>query len=224
MKTLVILTAVSIILALGGPLQAVVIIDDFEVGSIDIRDTDTAVNVRATRNELGLDTSHVVGGRRFTQANLRGGAGGSYADADLVTDGLPGVSDDGIQYALDGSSAIFDTEYFPSSLDLSAESQFLVSLSTVDAQMDLWCNIVTNSGEPSEVEDFVTKTVSAAGTVPFLITEFSGLDFEDVDFIQVRVTANTSGLWVIDDIRAVPEPATLSLLTLGGLALLRRRG
>ena len=64
------------------------------------------------------------------------------------------------------------------------------------------------------------KTISAgAQTVSFDLSSFQGA----IEGLELEIDAPAGADYRLDYISVVPEPATLSLLALGGLALLRRR-
>jgi hypothetical protein len=61
--------------------------------------------------------------------------------------------------------------------------------------------------------------VDSNATPQWLGSGYDGL----VDKVQVRITQGNWGFFCMDDVTYVPEPASLTFLALGGLALLRRR-
>ncbi len=67
----------------------------------------------------------------------------------------------------------------------------------------------------------------ASGLADIDFSEIFALDANDVQYVQFRITENygagTVGLSEVQFMGAVPEPATLAVLSLGGLALLGRR-
>jgi len=83
----------------------------------------------------------------------------------------------------------------------------------------------------SDAADTVSKTFSSLVNNPsmpadhdFLFSSYTGLDLTDIDKIIVTLETSYAQDSSFGSIHSdVPEPATLSLLALGGLALLRRR-
>ena len=63
---------------------------------------------------------------------------------------------------------------------------------------------------------------SGASSMTVMLSNFTGIDLTDIDAITVRFDPIPDGQsLVLEEIVVVPEPATLALLALGGVALIR---
>ena len=77
------------------------------------------------------------------------------------------------------------------------------------------------------VTQMITKNlpgnmVNTPMTLTYNFSEWSTINFADIDQILVEFNTQVSGDLTIDSIEAVPEPATMTLLA-GALALAARR-
>lgn len=87
-----------------------------------------------------------------------------------------------------------------------------------------------DSRMPTQPGDFLIPFAAFSTAVPASLTdsetdaggEVSLIDFTDVGYIRLYLSIMEGGSYTIESFAAVPEPASLTLLVLGGL-LLRRR-
>jgi hypothetical protein len=205
--------------------QATVIIDDFEVGDFSLLDI-FADGSSDSVFQSSLDTAHVVGGVREVHANLTDPGLGASASAVLTTTPL---TDDAVVLSVTAGAGFFLFNYGQSNLDLSGEDRFIVDVpQCVPAALMMDMHVHTDNLEHGY---FYGGTPVPGGVVfPFsgfrnLMNEEPISDWSCVNLIQLSLDTILVGQQTatISDLRATPEPATLSLLALGGLALLRKR-
>lgn len=106
----------------------------------------------------------------------------------------------------------------------------------------LTVTVISNRGTPNETTRTLTKDITWVGgaflfdrfpdlnlfeIAEFPYSEFEGLDFSDVDYLKFSFDGSDPSLNGLDFISGqivnCPEPGMLSLVALGGLALIRRR-
>lgn len=211
--------ALTLTLALGAPAAwaGAVIIDGFSSG-VDLFSAGGPTS--ATNDGLHSD---VVGGYRDTSLSVNPGGvlaiqysagtpltlsfnsgSGSFGSFISKYDGLgsAGLSADLVTAALnDRFNAII----------LGSNGTGTLSLSVIDdsANVGLVSQIIPDG---------------FAGTLAFAFGSFSGVDFTKVKSVTLTITGTAPAAdFTIGTVKAVPEPASLSLLALGGLALLQRR-
>jgi hypothetical protein len=101
-----------------------------------------------------------------------------------------------------------------------ANDAFVLDLATFDSITSL--EIEAWDGGTS---DTVSKSGLSAGTVSYLFSEFSGVNFESIDRITLTITGGTGGDFKITSFLAgassvpIPEPATIALLGVGLLGV-----
>ncbi len=205
-------------------------IDNFEEGSVDIQAGPFSADDDPARGwvesvETGLSPVNTVAGRRrtsvygeygdWTSARLTGGAMHFTLDNDL-TDAARLHYDDLGGLALPGSGIAFDIDY--GSRDLMSWCAAFVELALYDtAGRSGSMRIMAGQG----IEDY-----AVSGTHEFVFDDQirQSVDLTSINSIELSFTSNYAGELIdIDNIRRVPDPATLSLLALAGAGLVARR-
>jgi len=112
-------------------------------------------------------------------------------------------------------------------LNLANESAF--KLDFYSNESDLTVEIMLRSSEQNGGA-WVSKTFTVAGgrtdtafTEQFAFSNFSGFDFSNLDQVKFSFKNQPSGDYALTGIYAVPEPATIAGLLIGGASLLIRR-
>ncbi len=102
-----------------------------------------------------------------------------------------------------------------------ANNAVLIKMVSAEYAYDLDVTMTTN-GVSSTVSVTEPANLNPQDVlIPF--SSFSGVNFQDIDQISVRLTGRPDGDYTMDAIMAVPEPATLMVLAAGGLLALRRK-
>jgi len=211
---------------LASPAVAVTI-DNFEEGAITLLDDSTTLGA-TFEEQSGLDTANVAGGVRLVTATasgtleVPGTASATLAplplvdDSVLLTASLSGVFSffydgiaDGVPQTTDGGlGLVLDGNRFR--VDLPA-----VTGTDAELRVTLWDS---DSISNSLFHDAVT------GSVDILFSEFSGIDFSDIQTIRLSVVEVLNGASLtITNFATIPEPGTGLLLATGLLGLAARR-
>lgn len=219
MKKLMILGLV--VISVGA--QATVLLDDFSSGAY----SKTITGGTVTEFRLGS----MIGGDSYVTTSVSANPIGLSIQSDILNGFwsassqplVDGYSEMGYGFSAGaGGSLVFDDL----NLNLSGENQFKFNFASSDKPATLFVGVRSSSGSGT------VSTVSTAlpGDMinnPFMVTvdftDFTGVDFSDVDQIVVRMDTIESGDITMSQFEAVPEPGTMAFLALGGLAALRRR-
>ncbi len=200
--------------------SALVVIDDFSTGSANI--TTSGAVVTAFQN------GSMLGGDRMMQAFVSGNTFGLGFDVDVTTGTLAVTSQPGVNgWGKVGYGYAVGPLFDDLNVDLSAENKFEIQVISNDEAATVTIAVRSTQQNPTSLI-MVTKSLSGGNVnTPTLLTynfsEFTGFNFNDVDQILVQIDPDTSGDIAIDEIRAVPEPASMLALAAGGAWLLRRR-
>lgn len=185
--------------------ESAVVIDDFEDGPFSLQTDGTNV----TSPMGGLDHAHVIGGTR-NQFGIDHDGGSGFARAVLTVS--PG--DDSMRFTTDPTvDAVFVSSYnIPSGVDLTEGG--------LNSRMTI--NVLSVTGSPQirlrvrgGGEDVVEATAGANGLYSFLFSDYTGVDFTNVDFVSFQIHASGTGssIDVAEIISDIPEP---DYLLLGG--------
>lgn len=217
-KALLVSSALSLGILAAVPASALVVIDDFSSGAVAQSITSGSL--------LDFQNGTMSGGDRGLKMEVTSNAFSLSYQVNTVT-GTFNVSS---QAGVDGYTQI-GYGYFNNSgafafqdlnLDLSGEDRFEMDILSHDQPVS-----VTMSLRSAGVTQMITKNlpgnmVNTPMTLTYNFSEWSTINFADIDQILVEFNTQVSGDLTIDSIEAVPEPATMTLLA-GALALAARR-
>jgi hypothetical protein len=203
--------------------HAQIFIDDFATGDFQIQ--------RQSGSELQFQNGSMLGGERAVRGTVEanpfnqnltirvrsgrlthsGGAG-----LDALTQLYYGFTNDG-----SGGLARDD-------LNLNASGQGLdrIRINWLRNDLDhrLRVTLESSGGRSSSVFRLIAGSQFNAFTTDLLFSEFSGnADLADIDQITFDFDPQAAGDFALEDIQAVPEPATLTAIGFGLWALSRRR-
>ncbi len=205
-------------LALTAVSAQAAIIDDFSTGVYS-----GSINTGSLKSfQIGT----MVGGDRHTHLEVQSSTGLS-----IQIDAVAGILALSSQAQVDGFACLTYGVALPASapvaddlnLDLSGQNQFVINVLSYDLDTNFKLELFSSStGNTSSV----SKTITGANTssltpVVFNYSEFTGINFGDIDRVLVKIDPLGEGDLVITSVEAVPEPATMALLA--GLAAISRR-
>ena len=212
-----------------------VLIDDFLIGDL------WTMSASGSQTDLDPGGVHIMGGQRDTSFTVLGGApslrhfyySGSFKGIECSSNGPDGLATWTVEY---GKTSNLNE-------DLLEEYRYVFTLAILynDSANPVPIAATAVSGNESpetRKSNTVTKYFSEVFGEPapfdslrliyFPYAEFPDVDFTDVDYVSFTFGGNDPLLKGLDFASGAyfncPEPATLSLLLLGGLALIRRRG
>ena len=239
------LVGCAVLFTASAAFGAVIIIDDFEnpaavvtMASYEVGSADPDPQVGF---HSGLPPASTIGGRRDWQLDYIGGGGdGEQARARIV-----GTSPDQfLSFSNEGNiqSELMLTYGAAGNLDADFSSQAGLELYVryADQASYVFVEVISNAETTSDYA-FASYLIPADANPQMIFipgADFPGIDGSDIDWIQFTFGLATPvvdpraersyvpGLDLqIDQITSsdIPEPCTMSLLALGGLALLTRR-
>lgn len=211
--------AIGLLIGVAASSQAVVMIDDFSTGSLDLQLTPPATTINGTR------TGSMVGGHARHVLSFISNPDGN--DARLRVNPSVGVQ---MVSGEDLVSSSVMTQYgrlADLNLNLSGESAFKVDFRTNDLPLSMRVYAFTWDGTAYK-QAFGIATVAAGSNFSQVInfssmTTATGFSFANVDRVEFHFNTAPSGDFSVTEITAVPEPATMAALGLGIAAMVRRR-
>jgi len=230
MRKLVLLLMVLCVMC--APAWATHIIDTFDGGTAN----QTATNSAPTPTADTSLTSSAIGGERVTSLEWLSGGSPSTAQTYISS---PGAGVYELQYDNgSGVDSILTLDYgLTTELgeNFSDDPNFIIDvkgldLSGVDMTISLWTGDNLGDADGQVMLSTGSATAPPAFSLSFPMTDFglTSIQLEEIDRIQLTISPTTDSTDLrIDTIRTgtglIPEPATLSLFGIGGLAALIRR-
>jgi hypothetical protein len=223
MKNILTLSALAGLSVVAGVAQASsLVFDDYDTGAGSVSGTGYA-----------FQNGAMLGGDRLMRSAVESNAFGLEFEVDAITGrlsvssqpGVNGYAQLGYGYQDLGSTFGFQDLNF----DASAYNAFEILVLSNDEPTNITISVRSTQQNPSTL---ITVTKSLPGgnvNTPTLLTynfaDFTGFNFNDIDQVYVEIDPSTSGDVTIDYFKAVPEPATMSLLAVAaaGFAARRRR-
>ncbi len=202
--------------------NANVMIDDFNSGAAS-----SSIN---TGFQYFSQAGTMVGGDRIVFIGITSNAFG----LEMAVDTGLGVLSINSESGVDGLGAVgyglnltspTSTAYDDLNLDLSGESQFKIRTLSRDGDLVIRVNVRNGNGTNFTVsQTLLGSSINTPEDTFFNFSAFTGVNFADVDQIQVDFDTANSGDVAVDFIEAVPEPATLTVLgAAAAIAAARRR-
>lgn len=224
--------AAAVVVSLGLPASASIItIDDFENGYANLAVDD---NVDYTHHAFvsQAPVAGVIGGQRNLTLDYVSGPNYSRVFVDRADSGA-------FVLAEDPDTRAVATLAYGAGGDLNADfaalgtgSAIRLVFSTADLAGEV--SIQAYSAGPSRMSTWTGSTPGGLFNADqnfdvslsdpnWFANSGGGVDWHNVDRISITLTGAANGDYVLRHIVIVPEPATLSLLALGGVAVLRRK-
>jgi hypothetical protein len=190
--------------------------------------------------EDGVDLNTFGGPTSATDDGPHAGLIGSYRDTKLTLDSGVGMAvfyspvipntEEFVAFA--GSTGTFESIYdglgSPGAglgadlLTSSSNDRFIAHIILASGTGDLTIEVTDGASNTAAVTQSIPNLFS--GNLVFNFADYAGVDFGSVDVIKLTLSSTDPATDMrLGPVQAVPEPASMALMGLGGLLLLRRR-
>lgn len=217
------LLAGALVLSCGAFSSAFIVVDNFTTGAYSA--TYSTINNTQMVNQTGS----MLGGLRWLTYTI------TYKQLSQAKyhvdlgDGVAMVSSDSglrnttiLDYGLDSQLGYND-------LNLNLSGNTKIDLNFYNNDQDLTLMLFVRSASQNSGSYVMQSYTIGASDNPFTysvnLSDFTGFNMSDVDQLAFSFSNKTSGDYALDNIRVVPEPATMGLLLagLGAFGLKRRK-
>jgi hypothetical protein len=217
-KALLVSSALSLGILAAVPASALVVIDDFSSGAVAQSITSGSL--------LDFQNGTMSGGDRGLKMEVTSNAFSLSYQVNTVTGtfnvssqaGVDGYTQIGYGYFNNAGAFAFQDL----NLDLSGEDRFEMDILSHDQPVSVTMSLRSAGATQMITKNLPGNMVNTPMTLTYNFSEWTTINFADIDQILVEFNTQVSGDLTIDSIEAVPEPATMTLLA-GALALAARR-
>ena len=203
--------------------SATIVVDDYEVGPYTLNAVVSGQTYYHTQS--GLPTSRVAGGVRHLEINSSAPPGSLQVTSGDIRLNSTKYSANYYYVTYNGNPAGSGAGPMLN-LNLSGMSQFEVICNYLDRNIGIRINVRSGTVIGTWYDITAGTGVLAAPLTSF--SNYGSINWADIDKIQLEIMTGyipgvDAHMESISNFCIVPEPASISLLLVGGLALLRRR-
>lgn len=148
-----------------------------------------------------------------------------------INDGLPFDTTGRLSFSNDGGTdGTLTLTYTGLSVDLTdGGASNSIVFEFLSADQPATVTVMVTDGDSTDTQNLSIPASVSPQTIPHFFSVFTAIDFTDVNAVTITLSPNNTngGDYLLDIIESrdsnIPEPASMALLTLGGLAMIQRR-